>query len=196
VVPVEVFRLRGEPKIVARDEGPRAITMDELAAARPYFKRDGGTITAVNASSVNDGAAAVLLLNEQRAAELGLEPLAELRGFDNIGVEREYMGEGAFKVIPPLLEKTGLSIDDIDLFEINEAFAAVLASAFHDLPELPQDCTNLWGSGISLGHPVGCTGARQVVDMTHQLSRRGRKIGLTSRCVGGGIGSGEVLEVC
>ena len=79
------------------------------------------------------------------------------------------MGEGAFKVIPPLLERTGLNISDIDLFEINEAFAAVLASAFHFLPELPQDRTNLWGSGISLGHPVGCTGARQVVDMTHQL---------------------------
>jgi len=170
--------------------------MDELTAARPYFKRDGGTITAVNASSVNDAAAAVLLVNEQRAVELGLEPLAEIRGFHNIGVAREYMGEGAFKVIPPLLEKTGLSINDIDFFEINEAFAAVLASAFRHLPELPQDRTNLWGSGISLGHPVGCTGARQVVDMTHQLRRRGKRIGLTSRCVGGGMGSGEVLEVC
>ena len=155
VVPVEVPQRRGEPKIIARDEGPRPITMDELAAARPYFKRDGGTITAVNASSVNDGAAAVLLVNQRRADELGLEPLAGIRGFHNIGVAREYMGEGAFKVIPPLLEKTGLSIKDIDFFEINEAFAAVLASAFHDLPELPRDRTNQWGSGISLGHPVG-----------------------------------------
>jgi len=195
VVPVEVPQRRGDPKIVARDEGPRPVTMDELAAARPYFKRDGGTITAINASSVNDGAAAVLLVNEQRASELGLEPLATIRGFHNIGVAREYMGEGAFKVIPPLLEQTNLSISDIDLFEINEAFAAVLASAFHYLPELPRDRTNLWGSGISLGHPVGCTGARQVVDMTHQLRRRDKKFGLTSRCVGGGIGSGEVLEV-
>ena len=196
VVPVEVPQRRGNPKIVARDEGPRPITMDELTAARPYFKRDGGTITAVNASSVNDAAAAVLLVSERRAVELGLEPLAKIRGFHNIGVAREYMGEGAFKVIPPLLEKTGLSINDIDFFEINEAFAAVLASAFHHLPELPQDRTNLWGSGISLGHPVGCTGARQVVDMTHQLRRKGKRIGLTSRCVGGGMGSGEVLEVC
>ena len=195
VVPVEVPQKRGEPKIVDRDEGPRRVTMDELAAARPYFKRDGGTITAFNASSVNDGAAAVLLVNEQKASELALEPLAEIRGFHNIGVAREYMGEGAFKVIPPLLEQSGLDIGEIDLFEINEAFAAVLASAFHFLPELQRDRTNLWGSGISLGHPVGCTGARQVVDMTHQLRWRDKKRGLTSRCVGGGMGSGEILEI-
>jgi acetyl-CoA C-acetyltransferase len=170
--------------------------MEELAAARPYFKRDSGTITALNASSVNDGAAAVVMTTETRAADLGLEPLAILRGFHNIGVAREYMGEGAFKVIPPLLEKSAVGLEDIDLFEINEAFAAVLASAFHDLPGLATDRTNLWGSGISLGHPVGCTGARQLVDMTHQLRRRGKTIGLTSRCVGGGMGSGEILIAC
>ena len=193
VVPVEVPKRRGDPQIVDRDEGPRPVTMEELSAARPYFKRDGGTITALNASSVNDAAAAVVLTSEERAAELGLEPLAELRTFSNIGVEREYMGEGAFKVIPPLLERAGLGIGEVDLFELNEAFAAVLAAAFHDLPDLPRERTNLWGSGISLGHPVGCTAARQVVDMVHQLRRRGKRIGVTTRCVGGGIGSGEVL---
>lgn len=194
VVPVEVPQRRGAPLVVARDEGPRPVTMEELAAARPYFKRDGGTITALNASSVNDAAAVVLLASRERAAELGLEPLAGLRAFHNVGVAREYMGEGAFKVIPGLLKRAGLELGEIDLFEINEAFAAVLAAAFHDLPDLPRDRTNLWGSGISIGHPVGCTAARQVVDMTHQLRRRGKKIGLTSRCVGGGIGSGEVLS--
>ncbi len=193
VVPVEVPQRRGDPQIVERDEGPRPLTMEELAAARPYFKRDGGTITALNASSVNDAAAAVVLTSEERAAELGLHPLAELNAFYNVGVEREYMGEGAFKVIPPLLERAGLGIGEVDLFELNEAFAAVLAAAFHDLPDLPRDRTNLWGSGISLGHPVGCTAARQVVDMVHQLRRRGKRVGVTSRCVGGGIGSGEVL---
>ncbi|HSO23403.1 MAG TPA: thiolase family protein [Chondromyces sp.] len=194
VVPVEVPQRRGAPLVVARDEGPRPVTMEELAAARPYFKRDGGTITALNASSVNDAAAVVLLASRERAAELGLEPLAGLRAFHNVGVAREYMGEGAFKVIPGLLKRAGLELGEVDLFEINEAFAAVLAAAFHDLPELPRDRTNLWGSGISIGHPVGCTAARQVVDMTHQLRRRGKKFGLTSRCVGGGIGSGEVLS--
>jgi len=193
VVPVEVPQRRGEARVVDRDEGPRPLTLDELAAARPYFKPDGGTITALNASSVNDAAAAVVLTSPERADELGLQPLAELRAFHNIGVDREYMGEGAFKVIPPLLERCGMGIGDVDLFEINEAFAAVLAAAFHDLPDLPRERTNLWGSGISLGHPVGCTGARQIVDMVRQLNRRGKKIGVTSRCVGGGIGSGEVL---
>ena len=193
VVPVTIPQRKGEPLVVERDEGPRPISMEELGAARPYFKADGGSITGLNASSINDGAAAILLTTEERAAELGMHPLAELKMFHNVGVAREYMGEGAFKVIPPLLERASLTMADVDLFEINEAFAAVLASAFHDLPELSVDRTNLWGSGISLGHPVGCTGARQVVDMTHQLGRRGCTVGVTTRCVGGGIGSGEVL---
>ncbi len=195
VVPVEVPRPKKEPIVVARDEGPRAVTREELAAVRPYFKRDGGTITGANASTLNDAAAAVVLASRERAAELGLAPLAELRSFWNVGVPREYMGEGAFKVVPPLLARAGLSFSDVDYFELNEAFAAVLGAAFHDLPDLPRERTNQWGSGISLGHPVGCTGARQVVDMIWQLRRRGGRLGVTSRCVGGGVGSGEVLEI-
>ena len=193
VVPVEVPQRRGEPVVVSRDEGPRPVTMEELAAARPYFKRDGGTITALNASSINDAAAVVLLASAERAADLGLTPLAELRAFANVGVAREYMGEGAFKVIPGLLSRAGVDFGALDLVEINEAFAAVLAAAFRDLPDLPRERTNLWGSGISIGHPVGCTAARQVVDMVHQLRRRDREVGMTSRCVGGGMGSGELL---
>ncbi len=194
VVPVEVPQRRGEPLVVARDEGPRPVTMDQLAAVKPYFKSDGGTITGANASTLNDAAAALLVASEERAAELGLEPLAELEAYHNIGVPRELMGEGAFKVIPPLLERAGIGIGDVDLFEINEAFAAVVAAAFHFLPGLEPARTNQWGSGISLGHPVGCTGARQVVDMVHQLRRRQATLGVTSRCVGGGMGSGEVLR--
>ncbi len=194
VVPVEVPLRRGNPIVVDRDEGPRQITMEQLAAAKPYFKPDGGTITGANASTLNDAAAVVLLASEERAAELGLEPLAELEAYHNIGVPRELMGEGAFKVIPPLLERAGVEIGDVDLFELNEAFAAVVAAAFHFLPGLEPARTNQWGSGISLGHPVGCTGARQVVDMVHQLRRRQATLGVTSRCVGGGMGSGEVLR--
>jgi acetyl-CoA C-acetyltransferase len=194
VTPVTVPQRRKDPKIVARDEGPRPVTREQLAAARPYFKPNGGTITTLNASSLNDAAAALVLASEEQAETLGVEPLAELRAYWNVGVERAYMGEGAFKVIPPLLERAGLEISEVDLFELNEAFAAVLGGAFHDLPGLPQDRTNLWGSGISLGHPVGCTGARQIVDMVHQLHRRDEKRGLVSRCVGGGIGSGEIIE--
>ena len=193
VVPVQIPQRRGDPVVFARDEGPRPVKMEKLAAARPYFKPDGGTITSLNASSLNDAGAALLLTTEERAAELSLEPLAELRGFHNVGVAREYMGEGAFKVIPPLLQKHDLLVSDVDLFEINEAFAAVLGGAYHDIEGLSPEKTNQWGSGISLGHPVGCTGARQVVDMVHQLRRRDQQVGLTSRCVGGGIGSGELL---
>ncbi len=193
VIPVEVPGRGGKRSLVSRDEGPRPITREELAAARPYFKPDGGTITTLNASSVNDAAAAVVLTTLDSARELGLTPLAKLRAFLDIGVEREYMGEGAFKVIPPLLDRAGLSLTDVDLFELNEAFAAVLAAAFRFLPGLRPDTVNLWGSGIALGHPVGCTGARQVADMVHQLRRRKANIGVTTRCVGGGIGSGEVI---
>jgi acetyl-CoA C-acetyltransferase len=195
VVPVKVPRRRGDPKIVTRDEGPRPVTMDELTAARPYFKKDGGTITALNASSLNDGAAVVLLAGADRVAELGVEPLAELVAWHNVGVDREYMGEGAFKVVPPLMERGAVGFGEVDYFELNEAFAAVLGGAFHDLPDLDPTRTNQWGSGISLGHPVGCTGARQIVDMVHQLGKRGGTTGITSRCVGGGIGSGEVIRI-
>jgi acetyl-CoA C-acetyltransferase len=193
VIPVEVPGRGGETTVVTRDEGPRPITREELAAALPYFKPDGGTITTLNASSVNDAAAAVVLTTRTHARALGLEPLAELRAFFDVGVEREYMGEGAFKVIPPLLDRAGLALGDVDLFELNEAFAAVLGAAFRFLPALPPHRVNLWGSGIALGHPVGCTGARQVADMVHQLHRRDGEIGVTTRCVGGGIGSGEVI---
>lgn len=195
VFPVAVPQKKGEPVLVSKDEGPRPVTREELAKQKPYFKPDGGTITAMNASSINDGAAALVLTSEEVAARLGRKPLARLVAWHNVGVPREYMGEGAFKVIPGLLRKANLSIQDISFFEINEAFAAVLGAAFHDIPELEVGRVNQWGSGISLGHPVGCTGARQVVDMVHQLKRRGGRYGLTSRCVGGGMGSGEVVEV-
>jgi len=192
VVPVEVPQRKGPPTIVSKDEGPRPVTIEELGKQRPYFKPDGGTITAGNSSTLNDGAAAVVLASEEFAKRY--TPLARLVAWHNVGVQRELMGEGAFKVVLPLLAKAGLKLSDIDYFEINEAFAAVLAAAFHDIPDLRADRVNQWGSGISLGHPVGCTGARQVVDMVHQLRRRGGRRGLTSRCVGGGIGSGEVVE--
>lgn len=193
VFPVEIPQRKKEPIIVNRDEGPKAITMEALQSQRPYFKPGDGTITAANSSTINDGAAMVLIMTEKKARELNQTPLAAVVGYHNIGVQREYMGEGAFQVIPPLVKKHDLNISDLDLLEINEAFAAVLGGAFNSLKELTPDKVNQWGSGISLGHPVGCTGARQIVDMVHQLKRRNKKLGLTSRCVGGGIGSGEIL---
>ncbi|MBI5507603.1 MAG: thiolase family protein [Deltaproteobacteria bacterium] len=193
VVPVEIPQKKGEPVFVKKDEGPKAVTADKLKAAKPYFKPEGGTITTMNASTLNDGAAALLLTTDATANKLGLKPLAELKAFHNVGVPREYMGEGAFKVIPPLCAKAGVKATAVDYFEINEAFAAVVAAAYHDIDGLKPATVNQWGSGISLGHPVGATGARQIVDMVHQLRRREKRLGVTTRCVGGGIGSGEVL---
>ncbi|RLE30926.1 MAG: acetyl-CoA C-acetyltransferase, partial [Acidobacteria bacterium] len=122
VIPVSVPQRRKDPRIVDRDEGPRPVTREELAGAKPYFKRDGGTITTINASSLNDAAAALVLAGEEHVERLGVEPMAELKAFWNIGVERAYMGEGAFKVVPPLLKRAGLEMSQIDLFELNEAF--------------------------------------------------------------------------
>jgi len=195
VFPVTILQRKGEPIVFSKDEGPKPVTMEELQKQKPYFKPEGGTITAMNSSSINDASAALVLASAEMAKKLGRKPLARLVAWHNIGVEREYMGEGAFKVIPPLLQKASLSLNDIDFFEINEAFAAVVAAAFHYLEGLDVLKVNQWGSGVSLGHPVGCTGARQIVDMVQQLRRRGKKLGLTSRCVGGGMGSGEIVEV-
>ena len=195
VVPVEIPQRRGDPIVVTKDEGPKDIPREKFAAARPYFKPDGGTITGINSSSINDAGAALIISTEEKAKELGIKPLATLLAYHNVGVPREYMGEGAFKVVPHLLEKAGVAMTDVDYFELNEAFSVVLAAAFHDLEGLEVDRCNQWGSGVSLGHPVGCTGARQIVDMVHQLPRRDAHIGVTTRCVGGGIGSGEVLIV-
>ena len=192
---VPIPQRKGPPVMFAKDEGPRAIPLETFAAQRPFFKPDGGTITAMNSSSINDGAAALVLCSEEWAKANGKKALARLVAWHNVGVPRELMAEGAFKVIPPLLKKAGLDLADIGWWELNEAFAAVLAAAFHDLPGLPVDRTNAWGSGISLGHPVGCTGARQIVDMVHQLARRDGRRGLTTRCVGGGIGNGEIVEL-
>ena len=118
VVPVPVPQRKGDPIIFAKDEGPRVVTMEQLAAAKPYFKRDGGTITGPNSSSINDGAAALVLASEEMAAELGIKPLAELISWHNVGVPRELMGEGAFKVIPGLLKRAGMTMGDIDFLNL------------------------------------------------------------------------------
>ncbi len=193
VQPVEVPQRRGDPIVVERDEGPKDVSLEKLAKARPYFKKDGGTITSANSSTINDGAAALVLASPEKAAELGLKPLATLQAYHNVGVHRNYMGEGAFKVIPPLLDRAGITLSDVDYLELNEAFAVVVGAAYKFLDGLDASRTNQWGSGISLGHPVGCTGVRQIVDMVHQLHRRDAKVGVTSRCVGGGMGSGELI---
>ena len=195
VMPVNIPSSRkGKPDtVVSRDEGPKKLDMDYFRKQKAYFK-EGGTITGANSSSLNDGCAVVVMATEARAKELGLPILAELKGFGNIGVPKEYMGEGAFKVIPRLTQRSNTKVTDFDLFELNEAFAAVVGAALVDVPELDVSKVNTTGSGIGIGHPVGCTGVRQVVDMIHQLGKANKTLGMTTRCVGGGIGSGEVIE--
>eukprot|EP00758_Cryptobia_borreli_P012421 Tbor_TRINITY_DN5746_c0_g4::TRINITY_DN5746_c0_g4_i1::g.20055::m.20055/K00626/E2.3.1.9, atoB; acetyl-CoA C-acetyltransferase len=194
VMPVTVKGKKGDI-IVTRDEGPKKLEMEYFQKQKAYFIPENGTITGANSSSLNDGCAAVIMATESRAKELGLPILATLQGFANIGVPKELMGEGAFKIIPKLFAKTNTKVDDIDMFEINEAFAAVVGGAYVDIPGLKEEKVNLTGSGISIGHPVGCTGVRQIVDMVHQLKKAGKSLGMTTRCVGGGMGSGEVIQL-
>lgn len=195
LLPVEVpGRKKGETVMLKKDEGPKKIDLATFAAQKPYFDPVAGTITGMNASSLNDGGAAVLMTTEAKAKELGLPVLAELVSFGNIGVPKELMGEGAFKIVPKILGRAKLEVGNVDYWEMNEAFAAVVGGALKDVKGLKAETVNQWGSGISLGHPVGATGARQIVDMVHQLGKRNKEIGVTTRCVGGGIGSGEVLR--
>jgi len=192
VLPMKVQTRKGE-KVIDKDEGPKKLDLAYFQKQKPYFMPEGGSITSANSSSLNDGAAMLVLTTEEHAKATGMPILAELRAFGNIGVPKEYMGEGAFKIVPKLLEKSKMQVSDIDFFEMNEAFAAVVGGALVDVKGLSIDKINQWGSGIALGHPVGATGARQVVDMVHQLGKRGKGVGMTSRCVGGGIGSGEII---
>ncbi len=193
IVPVSIPQRKGDPKIFDTDEHPRlGATVEQLAKLRPAFKKDG-TVTAGNASGINDGAAALVLCAEDKAKELGLKPLARIVGHALAAVEPELMGYGPVPAIQKLLAKTGKSKADVDLWEINEAFAAQYI-AVEKLLELDRENTNVVGSGIALGHPVGATGARIIVTLLHQLQRMDKKLGVASLCVGGGMGKAIMIE--
>ncbi|NGQ94422.1 acetyl-CoA C-acetyltransferase [Brevibacillus sp. SYP-B805] len=192
IIPVPI-RKRNETVFVETDEHPRRdVTLESLAALKPAF-RDNGTVTAGNASGINDGASAVILMKESRAHALGLTPLARIVSYAWAGVEPDLMGYGPVPATKKALEKAGLSLADIGLIEVNEAFAAQYL-AVEKLLELPREITNVNGSGISLGHPVGSTGCRIVVSLIHEMKRRGVSRGLATLCVGGGMGMAMVVE--
>lgn len=194
IVPVTVKAGRGKTVEVARDEHPRPdISLESLAKLRTSFKSDGGTVTAGNASGINDGAAAVLIASGDKVRELGLQPLAKLVASAVAGVEPELMGYGPVPAVQKLLAKTGLTVDDIDLWEINEAFAAQYLTV-EKLLELDRSKVNVNGSGISLGHPVGATGARITTTLAHELHHRGLQRGIATLCIGGGLGLALLLE--
>ena len=192
IVPVTVKTKKGET-VVDTDEHPRAdASLENLSRLKPVFKKDG-TVTAGNASGINDGAAALVLMAESRAKELGVTPLAKLRSSVSVGVSPEIMGIGPAYALPKAVDAAGLSLSDVEYFEINEAFAAQFLAVNREL-ELDMDKVNANGSGIALGHPVGCTGARIIVSLLYELRRRGESLGAASLCVGGGPSMATIVE--
>lgn len=185
IIPVEVPQRKGDPVVVDTDEGPRpGTTAEKLAKLKPAFKKDG-TVTAGNASSINDGAAGVLVMSEAKAKELGLPVMATIEAYSVGGMEPEWVMMAPVKAIGNLLEKTGQTIDDFDLIELNEAFSAQGVALIKEL-EINPEKLNVNGGGISLGHPIGASGCRILVTLLHAMKSRGAKKGLASLCLGGG----------
>jgi len=192
ILPVALETRKGTI-MVERDEHFRAdASLEGMAKLRPVFRPDG-TVTAGNASGINDGAAAVVLMDRARAEKQGYRPMARLVGYAHAGVEPRYMGIGPVPAVRSLLEKTGLDIGDIDVFEVNEAFAAQALAVMRDLG-LPADLTNPNGSGISLGHPIGATGCVLTVKALYELERTGGRRALVTMCIGGGQGIAAIFE--
>ena len=193
IVPVEIPLRKGKTMVVDTDEHPREdTTMESLGRLGAAFK-EGGSVTAGNASGINDGAAAVIIMSDEKAAELGITPLATIREYSTVAVDPHLVGIAPVPAIRKVLDKSGLTIADIELFEINEAFAAYYLPTEIELG-LNRDITNVNGSGISLGHPVGCTGCRILVTLLYEMERQGLNLGISSLCAGGGVGTAILLE--
>lgn len=193
IIPVTVPGRKGD-MVYDTDEYPkRDASLEKLAKLKPTFK-EGGTVTAGNASGMNDAASGVILMDEDKARELGLPILARIVSVATTGVRPEVMGIGPISSSEKALEKAGLTIEDMDLFEINEAFASQCIACAREL-KIDEEKLNINGSGISLGHPVGASGCRLVVSLIHELKRRGGKYGLASLCAGGGMGTTVIIEM-
>ncbi len=194
VVPVMIPQRRADPIPFEIDEHPKGnTTVETLSKLRPAFKKDG-TVTAGNASGINDGAAAVLVTSDEKSKELGLKPVASIISYAVAGVDPSIMGIGPVPAIQKALDKAGLSLDDIDLFELNEAFAAQSLAVLSDLP-IAEDKINVNGGAIALGHPIGASGTRILVTLLHEMKRRkDAKRGLAALCIGGGMGIAIIVE--
>ena len=194
IVPIVLPQRKGDPVVVDTDECPRRdASLESMAKLKPFFK-EGGVVTAGNASALSDGASAVVVTSRKKAAELGLTPIATLVSYATAAVEPEIMGLGETKAARLALQKAGLTARDVDLAELNEAFACVAALAIREVG-LDPDIVNVNGGAVALGHPLGNTGTRMVVTLIHELQKRGKEIGLTGACVGGGQGAGSVIKV-
>ncbi|MEG0288127.1 MAG: acetyl-CoA C-acetyltransferase [Carnobacterium sp.] len=193
IVPVAVKDSKGKPLLFSEDEFVRKNTsLESLTALNPAFA-ENGTVTAGNSSGINDGAAALVLMKKSRAEQLGVPYLATIRGYAEIGIDPSIMGYAPYQAIETVLKKTNLSLDDIDLIELNEAFAAQSVAVARDL-KLHSDKVNVNGGAIALGHPIGASGARILVSLLHEMQKKQAHLGLASLCVGGGIGISMVLE--
>lgn len=191
IVPVTIKSRKGET-VFDTDERPMDTDMEKMAKLRPAFKKDG-TVTAGNASGINDAAAAVLLMTADKAKDLNLEPIVKIRAFSSAGLDPAYMGLGPVPAIRKVLKASGMTIKDIDMIELNEAFASQAIGCMRELG-IEIEHPNELGSGISMGHPIGCTGARQMVTGAYQMKREGYKTGLISMCIGGGMGMAMIVE--
>jgi len=191
IVPVEV-RGKKEVKLFDTDEHPRETSMEALAKLPPVFKKDGA-VTAGNASGITDGAAALVIMSAEKARELGLKPMVTIRSYASGGVDPAYMGLGAVPATKKALKLAGLTLKDIDYIELNEAFASQAIGVMRELG-FDYEKANAHGSGISLGHPIGCTGARIIVTLIHEMMRQNYKLGLATLCIGGGQGMAAILE--
>lgn len=193
IVPVIISKRKGDPDVVDTDEYPKfGSTIEKLASLKPAFKKDG-TVTAGNASGINDGAAILILMSREKADKLGLKPLVRITSAASAGVAPEIMGTGPIPASRKALEKAGLTVNDIDLFEANEAFAAQALSVKQEL-NIPSEKLNINGGAIALGHPIGASGARVLISLIYEMKRSNAKHGLTTLCIGGGQGIAMIVS--
>jgi acetyl-CoA C-acetyltransferase len=191
IAPVIIASRKGDI-VFDTDERPMDTNLEKMAKLRPAFKKDG-SVTAGNASGINDAAAAVLMMSAEKAKVMGLEPIIRIKGFASGGLDPAYMGLGPVPAIRKVLKSTGMALSDINMIELNEAFAAQAIGCMRELG-IANDQPNELGSGISLGHPIGCTGARQMVTGMYQMQRKGYHTGLFTMCIGGGMGMAMIVE--
>jgi acetyl-CoA C-acetyltransferase len=192
ISPVSIPQRKGEPIIFDTDERPMDTNVEKMAKLRPAFKKDG-TVTAGNASGINDASAALLLMSDEKAKELGLKPIVKIKAYASGAIDPAFMGLGPIPAVRKVLKATGLEISDFGEIELNEAFASQAIACIRELG-LDLDKTNLLGSGISIGHPVGCTGARIVITLMNEMVRNNVELGLATLCIGGGQGMAMALE--
>ncbi len=193
IVTVEVPQRKKDPIQFNTDERPMDTSLEKMGKLPPAFIKKDGTVTAGNASGINDASASLVVMSRSKADALGVKPLARIVGYASGGVDPAYMGLGPIPAVRKVLAKTGVSLSDVSIFELNEAFASQAIACMREL-ELDPEKTNVHGSGISLGHPIGCSGARILVTMIHEMQRKGLSLGLASLCIGGGQGMAMIVE--